>query len=93
MTDRFPHLFSPLNLRGLTLRNRILSTGHDTTGQRSLQEAASGRRYREIRIRKMKTGSHGSLRRTSESRLQKQRRTGRLPAISERTGSMRPQVP
>lgn len=31
MTDRFPHLFSPLNLRGLTLRNRILSTGHDTT--------------------------------------------------------------
>ncbi|MEZ5771122.1 MAG: FAD-dependent oxidoreductase [Defluviimonas denitrificans] len=31
MTDRFPHLFSPLKLRGLTLRNRILSTGHDTT--------------------------------------------------------------
>lgn len=28
---RFPHLFSPLTLRGVTLRNRILSTGHDTT--------------------------------------------------------------
>lgn len=27
----FPHLFSPLTLRGVTLRNRILSTGHDTT--------------------------------------------------------------
>lgn len=26
----FPHLFSPLTLRGVTLRNRILSTGHDT---------------------------------------------------------------
>ncbi len=28
---RFPHLFAPLPLRGVTLRNRILSTGHDTT--------------------------------------------------------------
>ena len=28
---QFPHLFSPLTLRGVTLRNRILSTGHDTT--------------------------------------------------------------
>lgn len=27
----FPHLFSPLTLRGKRLRNRILSTGHDTT--------------------------------------------------------------
>ncbi len=26
-----PHLFSPLGLRGLTVKNRILSTGHDTT--------------------------------------------------------------
>ena len=26
----FPHLFSPLTIRGVTLRNRILSTGHDT---------------------------------------------------------------
>ena len=31
MTDpRFPRLFSPLTLRGVTLKNRILSTGHDT---------------------------------------------------------------
>lgn len=30
-TAPFPHLFSPLKLRGVTLRNRILSTGHDTT--------------------------------------------------------------
>lgn len=28
---RFPHLFAPLTIRGVTLRNRILSTGHDTT--------------------------------------------------------------
>jgi len=26
----FPHLFTPLTIRGVTLRNRILSTGHDT---------------------------------------------------------------
>jgi 2,4-dienoyl-CoA reductase-like NADH-dependent reductase (Old Yellow Enzyme family)/thioredoxin reductase len=26
----FPHLFSPLTIRGVTLRNRIMSTGHDT---------------------------------------------------------------
>ena len=26
-----PHLFAPITLRNLTLRNRILSTGHDTT--------------------------------------------------------------
>lgn len=26
----FPHLFAPLTLRGVTLRNRIMSTGHDT---------------------------------------------------------------
>ncbi len=28
--SKFPHLFSPLELRGLTIRNRILSTGHQT---------------------------------------------------------------
>ena len=27
---RFPHLFSPLSMRGVTLENRILSTGHET---------------------------------------------------------------
>jgi 2,4-dienoyl-CoA reductase-like NADH-dependent reductase (Old Yellow Enzyme family) len=27
---RFPHLFSPLQVGGLTLKNRILSSGHDT---------------------------------------------------------------
>jgi 2,4-dienoyl-CoA reductase-like NADH-dependent reductase (Old Yellow Enzyme family) len=27
---RFPRLFCPLSLRGVTLKNRILSTGHDT---------------------------------------------------------------
>ncbi len=27
---RFQHLFSPLNLRGVEVRNRILSTGHQT---------------------------------------------------------------
>ncbi|HHJ4328515.1 TPA: FAD-dependent oxidoreductase, partial [Klebsiella pneumoniae] len=27
----FPHLFSPLTLRGKTVKNRIMSTGHDTT--------------------------------------------------------------
>lgn len=26
----FPHLFSPLTIRGITLKNRIVSTGHDT---------------------------------------------------------------
>ena len=30
MDTRFPKLFSPLRLRGVTLRNRIFSTGHDT---------------------------------------------------------------
>src|SRR5271156_3736565 len=27
----FSHLFQPLRIRGCTLRNRIMSTGHDTT--------------------------------------------------------------
>jgi 2,4-dienoyl-CoA reductase-like NADH-dependent reductase (Old Yellow Enzyme family)/thioredoxin reductase len=27
----FPHLFAPLRIRGATLKNRIVSTGHDTT--------------------------------------------------------------
>jgi 2,4-dienoyl-CoA reductase-like NADH-dependent reductase (Old Yellow Enzyme family)/thioredoxin reductase len=27
----FPHLFEPLRIRGCTLKNRIMSTGHDTT--------------------------------------------------------------
>ena len=26
----FPHLFQPLKIRGRTLKNRIMSTGHDT---------------------------------------------------------------
>jgi len=29
--NAFPHLFEPLRLRGCTLKNRIMSTGHDTT--------------------------------------------------------------
>ena len=29
-SERFPHLFSPLTIRGVTLKNRILSTGHET---------------------------------------------------------------
>ena len=28
---QFPHLFQPLRIRGCTLKNRIMSTGHDTT--------------------------------------------------------------
>lgn len=31
MTHSFPHLFSPLQIRGARLKNRIMSTGHDTT--------------------------------------------------------------
>ncbi len=31
MTTAFPHLFQPLRIRGCTLKNRIMSTGHDTT--------------------------------------------------------------
>ncbi len=31
MTDAFPHLFQPLTIRGVTLKNRIMSSGHDTT--------------------------------------------------------------
>ena len=27
---QFPHLFSPFTIRGVTLRNRIMSTGHET---------------------------------------------------------------
>ena len=30
MSQSYPHLFSPFRLRGLEIRNRILSTGHDT---------------------------------------------------------------
>ncbi len=30
MSVRFPHLFSPFVLKGITIANRILSTGHDT---------------------------------------------------------------
>jgi 2,4-dienoyl-CoA reductase-like NADH-dependent reductase (Old Yellow Enzyme family) len=29
--ERFPHLFSPLRVGSVTLKNRIFSTGHDTT--------------------------------------------------------------
>ena len=29
--NAFPHLFQPLQIRGCTLKNRIMSTGHDTT--------------------------------------------------------------
>jgi 2,4-dienoyl-CoA reductase-like NADH-dependent reductase (Old Yellow Enzyme family)/thioredoxin reductase len=31
VTSKLPHLFSPIRIRGLEIRNRILSTGHDTT--------------------------------------------------------------
>ena len=31
MAIAFPHLFAPLRIRGCTLKNRIMSTGHDTT--------------------------------------------------------------
>lgn len=31
MSDLYPNLFSPLVIRNKTIRNRILSTGHDTT--------------------------------------------------------------
>ena len=30
MSTLFPHLFSPFRLKGLEIRNRIFSTGHDT---------------------------------------------------------------
>ncbi|MGQ3277403.1 MAG: oxidoreductase, partial [Shinella sp.] len=30
-TDAFPHLFQPLQIRGVRLKNRIMSSGHDTT--------------------------------------------------------------
>ena len=30
MSTSFPHLFQPLRIGGVTLRNRIMSTGHDT---------------------------------------------------------------
>lgn len=30
-TSAFPHLFQPLQIRGVRLKNRIMSTGHDTT--------------------------------------------------------------
>ena len=29
-TASFPHLFSPIEIRGLSIRNRIMSTGHET---------------------------------------------------------------
>ncbi|MFJ3468925.1 FAD-dependent oxidoreductase [Pseudomonas sp. NPDC090201] len=31
MSTAFPHLFAPLQIRGKRLKNRIMSTGHDTT--------------------------------------------------------------
>ena len=30
MQTAFPHLFEPLQIRGKRLKNRIMSTGHDT---------------------------------------------------------------
>ena len=30
MTTAFAHLFEPLQIRGKRLKNRIMSTGHDT---------------------------------------------------------------
>ena len=31
MAANFPHLFSPIVIRGIPIKNRILSTGHMTT--------------------------------------------------------------
>ncbi|WP_151718434.1 oxidoreductase [Gemmobacter serpentinus] len=47
----FPHLFRPLALRGTTLRNRIMSTGHDTCLPENGQVTESYIAYQEARAK------------------------------------------
>lgn len=47
----FPHLFSPLKIRGATLRNRIMSTGHDTLLPEGGQVSDAYIAYQEARAR------------------------------------------
>lgn len=47
----FPHLFSPLKIRGATLRNRIMSTGHDTLLPEHGQVSEAYIAYQEARAR------------------------------------------
>jgi 2,4-dienoyl-CoA reductase-like NADH-dependent reductase (Old Yellow Enzyme family)/thioredoxin reductase len=51
MSDMFPHLFSPLQIKNVTLKNRIFSTGHMTTlvtGYKPNEDLAA---YHEARAR------------------------------------------
>ncbi|WBL32871.1 FAD-dependent oxidoreductase [Sinirhodobacter sp. HNIBRBA609] len=47
----FPHLFQPLKIRGATLRNRIMSTGHDTLLPENGQVSDAYIAYQEARAR------------------------------------------
>ncbi|QCO57222.1 FAD-binding protein (plasmid) [Pseudorhodobacter turbinis] len=47
----FPHLFTPLTIRGTTLRNRIMSTGHDTLLPHGGQVSDEYIAYQEARAR------------------------------------------
>ena len=49
--SQFPRLFSPLDLRGITVRNRILSTGHQTFLARNGVPADDLVAYHEARAR------------------------------------------
>jgi 2,4-dienoyl-CoA reductase-like NADH-dependent reductase (Old Yellow Enzyme family)/thioredoxin reductase len=48
---QFPHLFEPLTIRGVTLRNRILSTGHQTYLARDGKVSDELIAYHEARAR------------------------------------------
>jgi mycofactocin system FadH/OYE family oxidoreductase 2 len=51
MADSFPHLFSPLTIRGKTVKNRIVSTAHVTVFAEDGMPAERERRYYEIKAR------------------------------------------
>lgn len=51
MSEMFPHLFSPITLGGLEIRNRILSTGHMTCMVASGVPTAAFAPYHEARAR------------------------------------------
>jgi 2,4-dienoyl-CoA reductase-like NADH-dependent reductase (Old Yellow Enzyme family) len=51
MTTTFPHLFSPLRVGHVTLKNRIMSTGHDTSLPREHKVNDALIAYQEARAR------------------------------------------
>ena len=53
MTGAFPHLFQPLKIRGVVLKNRIMSTSHEPAYS---EDGMPKDRYRLYHVEKAKGG-------------------------------------